>query len=568
VKVRGALSVRVATGALLVAIGSSARAQQLGSGGSLTPTAVSIPPSVVNASAYGVFNDPTCSTDQTSAIRSAIAVAYNAKLVLPSGANICLKTAGWTLQVTSQIEIDGQGAFLSWDAPSGTAIAPIIDFQSGATHSRMYRINFNANFADVTYTDSTYFGTNPWGDIAVSIQADYFSMHDVFVENGFDDCIGIEQLASNVAVAGKPQWFTLNDIVTKSCGSGVHSSSQGGPGHIGAGIDNGAGSAGTISNAVDYFSYESFLADVGAGSYAAWTNIVSFYAQADPTFLAAHTSTDISYGAEPAVYVGGANNSFTNLQIIAPANIRLWHDHAASGTTYSGLDIKGPVAGDCLFVKGPIVAEGVICSDANAPYVGMRLTSSAGSYTDVNIHDFTISNAVHTPSYSVYFQGSNSITGKIATGPLVGTNAAIGGTQPAGVTVMTFNGSGVGINNPSASYTFDVTGAMRAQASVPLYLTNPTSGNFLVGKTDQPSTGQFQFCYWTGSLCSNIEFPGTLSTQGYPILSLPACNSALQGARAHVTNGQSSPSFLGAVSTTGSVVAPVFCNGSGWVYGG
>jgi hypothetical protein len=559
---------KVALGAIPLVICAPAQAQQLGSGGNLTPTPVSIPPSVVYASAYGVFNDPTCATDQPAFMRNAISAAYNAKLVLPSGANVCLKTASSTLQISSQIEIDGQGAFLSWDAPASTAIAPIIDFLSTAAHSQMYRVNFNANFAGATYTDSTYFGTNPWGDIAVSIQADYFSMHDVFAENGFDDCIGIAQMASNVAVTGKPQWFTVNNIVTRNCGSGVHSSTQGGPGHIGAGIDNGAGSAGTISNAVDYFSFESFIADVGAGSYATWTNIVSFYAQADPTFLAAHTSTDISYGAEPAVYVGGANNSFTNLQIIAPANIGLWHDHSASGTTYSGLDIKGPVAGDCLFVKGPIVAEGVICSDANAPYVGMRLTSSAGSYTDVNIHDFTISNAVHTPSYSVYFQGSNSITGKIATGPLVGANAAIGGTQPGGVTVMTFNGSGVGINNPSASYTFDVIGAMRAQASAPLYLTNPTSGNFLVGKTDQPSTGQFQFCYWTGSLCSNIEFPGTLSTQGYPIASLPTCNSAIQGARAHVTNGQTSPSFLGAVSTLGSVVAPVFCNGSAWVYGG
>lgn len=54
---------------------------------------------------------------------------------------------------------------------------------------------------------------------------------------------------------------------------------------------------------------------------------------------------------------------------------------------------------------------------------------------------------------------------------------------------------------------------------------------------------------------------------GYAIASLPTCNSAAEGAHAYVTNGQSSPSYLGTVSTTGSVVAPVFCNGSAWVYG-
>ena len=47
---------------------------------------------------------------------------------------------------------------------------------------------------------------------------------------------------------------------------------------------------------------------------------------------------------------------------------------------------------------------------------------------------------------------------------------------------------------------------------------------------------------------------------------LPTCNGALKGASAYVNNGQASPPYLGAVSTTGAVVAPVFCNGSGWVY--
>ena len=59
---------------------------------------------------------------------------------------------------------------------------------------------------------------------------------------------------------------------------------------------------------------------------------------------------------------------------------------------------------------------------------------------------------------------------------------------------------------------------------------------------------------------------GTLGTNGYAIGSLPTCNSGLTGKFTYVTNGQASPPYLGAVSSTGAVTAPVFCNGSGWVY--
>jgi hypothetical protein len=51
------------------------------------------------------------------------------------------------------------------------------------------------------------------------------------------------------------------------------------------------------------------------------------------------------------------------------------------------------------------------------------------------------------------------------------------------------------------------------------------------------------------------------------IAALPTCNAAAQGLRGTVTNGQTTPTFLGTVSTTGAVVAPVFCNGTAWLYG-
>jgi hypothetical protein len=67
---------------------------------------------------------------------------------------------------------------------------------------------------------------------------------------------------------------------------------------------------------------------------------------------------------------------------------------------------------------------------------------------------------------------------------------------------------------------------------------------------------------------TNGNYVGGVGSGAFTIATLPACQNALRGARAYVTNGQSSPPFLGAVSTTGSTAAPVLCNGSAWVYGG
>ena len=58
----------------------------------------------------------------------------------------------------------------------------------------------------------------------------------------------------------------------------------------------------------------------------------------------------------------------------------------------------------------------------------------------------------------------------------------------------------------------------------------------------------------------------TTESPGYTIAGLPSCTSSLKGAHAFVTNAQTTPTYLGAVSSTGAVTAPVFCNGSGWVY--
>jgi hypothetical protein len=57
------------------------------------------------------------------------------------------------------------------------------------------------------------------------------------------------------------------------------------------------------------------------------------------------------------------------------------------------------------------------------------------------------------------------------------------------------------------------------------------------------------------------------TNMGFTISNLPSCGGSTKGARLYVTNAQTTPTFLGAAAAIGAVVAPVFCNGSSWVYG-
>ena len=76
-----------------------------------------------------------------------------------------------------------------------------------------------------------------------------------------------------------------------------------------------------------------------------------------------------------------------------------------------------------------------------------------------------------------------------------------------------------------------------------------------------------------GRLGTDVVYQGVsvigasaVSGAGYTVSTLPAASSALKGARAFVTDA-TSPTFLGALTGGGSVVCPVFCNGSASVAG-
>jgi len=77
------------------------------------------------------------------------------------------------------------------------------------------------------------------------------------------------------------------------------------------------------------------------------------------------------------------------------------------------------------------------------------------------------------------------------------------------------------------------------------------SGGVSIGNTTDPGSG-------------NLSVTGTVKTQGYTVAGLPAAGTV--GRRAYVTNALA-PVFGSAVAGGGSVVIPVFDNGTTWIVG-
>lgn len=79
---------------------------------------------------------------------------------------------------------------------------------------------------------------------------------------------------------------------------------------------------------------------------------------------------------------------------------------------------------------------------------------------------------------------------------------------------------------------------------------------------------------WSGTIATNsvrIVSTGNDSVSTIAptntVANLPTCNAALQGAVSYVTNNNTATAFLGATTTGGATITPVFCNGSAWVQG-
>lgn len=344
----------------------------------------------VDVAKFGLVDDPTCKQDQTARLQAAIDAGAGKTLVLPKG-TFCVGRANGTLKVKApDSRIVGQGAttILKWHAPAGTPIAPLLDILPSAQRSSLFDLAFDHGAETGNYKDSRYFGTNVWGGTMVAIEADEFNGARLWGRGGFDNCFGVSALdASGNAIRGAPKHVRLTEVTTENCGSGVHSAKHGGPGRIGAGINNGSGTGTQVSNAQDTGSFGSFIADIGAAGSGVWYNIVSTKSRVDKT-------------RPPALYVGDNNNSFYNVLIEEPEGDGIWSDGYANGSNFANINVKAP-GGFCLHIKGNSQWFNIVCSDpsyrAKQPSAAIKLDATASSFT-ASVQGFSLSTPVSRPS--------------------------------------------------------------------------------------------------------------------------------------------------------------------------
>ncbi|KEA08812.1 hypothetical protein G6L94_28815 [Agrobacterium rhizogenes] len=429
-----------------------------------TQGVVPSPTGTVNALDYGLVSDPSCTIDATKSLNAAVAAAAGRKLILPLG-TFCLNTATSTLKIASTTEIQGQGAgtIIQWNAPSGSPAAPVVDVLASAPGTVIDNLSIDALPKGASYTTPAYFGGNPWGGVAFVIQADRFHGTNLRVSEGYNNCIGIGAMKGSVGVWARPSFVVLDNIHTSNCGSGDETS---GPilGHNGAGIDNGGGSGAIISNAIDVQSYVGFINDIGGGAYGTWSNISSYGAKIDPK----NSHLDQS-GIGFATY--SPNSVYSNIAVYNPESYGIWSDFYADDSVWSNVLVKNPKK-YCVNFKGPATFNNLQCTDPSAAglaaYPALLIdTSGAPWVQNLTINNFSLSGK----NQSVAIQATsrttkNNMTGLIMAGPLSGVNAAYSiDSTITGLQIVSKGAHGVGYGNPSAAYPWDFAGTLRAQAS-------------------------------------------------------------------------------------------------------
>ena len=208
-------------------------------------------------------------------------------------------------------------------------------------------------------------------------------------------------------------------------------------------------------------------------------------------------------------------------------------------------------------------------------------------------------NSYGSPPQNILDQGTNNVTqfncgGGISNNPtcLTDTGTHTYGINQTGATISKFSlvspsvlalgsttdprvmlgGSAGGIDGNGALLLGSIAGTTGLSPYVDFHSQGAALADFRIQANATANTGMFYVGNGSG-YTQVAQMSATATTvyeplilPGYAIASLPACGAGLKGANAYVTNGVASPTYLGAVSTTGAANDRVFCNGSGWVY--
>lgn len=406
----------------------------------------------VSVKRFGVKGDGI--TIDTLALKNAVASGYSA-LFFPRDMLILQDD---TIVITTEQRWFAGGPVTFKNAQAnGAAIKPMLDAKAKWTHTPGFTWDHNAQSGN--YTPNTVYGGNPIAGSAILLQGDDSYMNRPTVNNAWDNGIAIVKIntSTNLAVPGYPRGFVIDNPRTSSCGVGVHTGTT--PGKIGAGVDNASG-IGVIKGAIDFYSYVSFINDIGAGARGVWSDCIGYYPQLD----ASNPSNGSGYG----LYSGSPDSDFTNIQIIGAGFRSYWFDAPAINCRYANMFSDAPQK-EAFWIKSP-KATLTACTAKNTgqaaanTYDDFLLDSSAGAITELSI--VTPQTLGGTSRYSVTATGGNSIKAQIIHPSFSSATAATNlGAYTVGLIYWDrATGNRWGINRSTPGFPFDVYGRGRFSA--------------------------------------------------------------------------------------------------------
>ncbi|AWN51418.1 hypothetical protein [Methylobacterium sp. 17Sr1-1] len=362
-------------------------------------------PSVID---YGV--DMTGVADSTAALTAAL--NSGKPISAPCGTIRVLSTVA----VTTRPSFLGAGPCTSikYDAPSGSAVKPVIDIQPAAAGGRLDNFSVDHQANTKNFTPNTVYGGNIIASSAILVQADDTALNGVTVRNGYDNCIAVVQFAGNTATAvpGSPKRYSIQGARTNACGVGSTPKA-------GAGIDVGTGSRGVVNDLVDVGSYGAFILDVGAGGQGTFSNMVGI-----------DTALDPALGYSYTFYIGSTDSTFTNLTSIGAKYSGLWHDGFATNTTINNVYIKASAAVGAKLKAGASTISNLIVNSAgfgsaSGTVDAVELDSTAGSLVGLTVVGLKVQDEFNKARYGVNKLGSGVATGSIIGADLSGAVTAI-----------------------------------------------------------------------------------------------------------------------------------------------
>ncbi len=242
-------------------------------------------------------------------------------------------------------------------------------------------------------------------------------------------------------------------------------------------------------------------------------------------------------------------------------NIGVLGDATGGLTNYDLYSVNGTItsATGTLTNTGDLVTSGKLTVGSGVtglvvmPWIGGGGTTYSALY-NASVTPSLANPAILSNAVSVYLNGVNSANLSIGTAPIVSATsagAAVNGALSSTGVITASAGVQVGAGTFASGkvYTTAVNGTVitGAVGSVNDVLITNAAGNNVM----RVPTGT-----------QNAEFQGVVKiSNGYTVATLPA---GAVGQRAYVTDALA-PTFLGTLTGGGSVVTPVFHNGTAWV---